>query len=255
MRLTIIGASGSFPGPASPASCYLVETAGFRLLLDLGNGALGALHQYMDIYDVDAVYLSHLHPDHCMDLCSYWVARNYAPQGRQPVIPVYGPPGVADRMAQAYGMDPDPGMREVFEFRELTPGRMSIGPIEATLQRVNHPVDAFGIRLEHGAVSMAYSGDTGPCSELVDLARDTDLFLCEAAFHEDRENPKDVHLTGVEAGDHASRAGTREVVLTHLVPWNDDTLTLEEARSSFTGPLRLARAGTVHEIGDSAGEG
>lgn len=249
MRLTIIGASGSFPGPSGPASCYLVEAGGFRLLLDLGNGALGALHHYTDIYDVDAVYLSHLHPDHCMDLCSFWVARRYSPVGPRPAIPVYGPPGVADRMAQAYGMDPDPGMRESFDFLEMAPGSFEIGPLSAHVQRVNHPVEAFGIRLEHEGISLAYSGDTAPCSELVDLSREVDLFLCEASFHDDRENPKDVHLTGVEAGEHASKARVREVLLTHLVPWNDDHLTLQEARSSYQGPVSLARPGGVHEIG------
>lgn len=255
MRLTIIGASGSYPGPNSPASCYLVEAEGYRLLLDMGNGALGALHHYADIYGVDAVYLSHLHPDHCMDLCSYWVARTYSPVGPYPTIPVYGPRGVADRMAQAYGLDPNPGMREAFEFRELLPGRLEIGPFDVQVRRVNHPVEAFGIRLGHGDVSMAYSGDTGPSSELVDIARGTDLFLCEASFHEKHNNPKDVHLTGVEAGAHASYAEVGELILTHLVPWNDDELTLDEASSSFSGRVQLAEPGAVHQIGAHAPAG
>lgn len=248
MRLTIIGSSGSFPGPTSPASCYLVEAGGFRLLLDLGNGALGALQRFVDIYSIDAVYLSHLHADHCMDLCSYWVARTYAPGGRRPLIPVYGPSGVAERMARAYGLASNPGMHETFEFREIVPGQLQIGPFTADLQLVNHPVEAYGIRLEHGQTSLAYSGDSGPCPELVHLARDTDLFLCEASFHEERDNPKDIHLTGVEAGDHARRAGTNHLVLTHLVPWNDDKRTYSEAKSSYDGPLNLARSGTVYDI-------
>ena len=79
VRLTVIGCSGSFPGPDSPGSCYLVEAEGFRLLLDLGNGALGALQRYFGLYDVDAICLSHLHADHCLDMCSYTVARLYPP--------------------------------------------------------------------------------------------------------------------------------------------------------------------------------
>lgn len=252
MRLTIIGSSGSFPGPASPASCYLVEAGGFRLLLDLGNGALGALQKYTDIYGIDAVYLSHLHADHCFDLCSYWVARTYPQGGPKPRIPVYGPPGVADRMAEAYGLDPDPGMRETFDFVELTPGEVDIGPITATVDRVNHPVDAFGIRLEHEGSTLAYSGDTATCDELTRLALDTDLFLCEASFHDHHDNPHGVHLTGAEAGAHADRAGARRLVLTHLVPWNDDAITLREARSAYTGPVELARPGAVYRIGVEA---
>lgn len=248
MRLTIIGSSGSFPGPAGPASCYLVETDGFRLLLDLGNGALGALQRFTDIYGIDAVYLSHLHADHCFDLCSYWVARTFPEGGPKPRIPVYGPTGVGDRMAHVYGLDPDPGMRETFDFVDLVPGRLRIGPFSVHVGRVNHPVEAFGIRLEHDGATLTYSGDTGACDELVRLARATDLFLCEASFHDHREHPKDMHLTGSEAGDHASRAGAGRLVLTHLVPWNDDGATLAEARRTYSGRIDLAEQGSVYEI-------
>ncbi|MBB4933682.1 ribonuclease BN (tRNA processing enzyme) [Lipingzhangella halophila] len=249
MRLTIIGSSGSFPGPDSPASCYLVEAEGFRLVLDLGNGALGALQRYTDMYRVDAVYLSHLHADHCLDLCSYWVARRFAPGGPKPPIPVYGPAGVAERMAEAYGLDPDPGMTETFEFREVTAGNLRIGPFAIDLAQVNHPVDAFGIRLEHNGKVLTYSGDTGSCDELVGLARDADLFLCEASFHDHLDHPKDMHLTGSEAGEAAQRAGADQLVLTHLVPWNDDECTLNEAQGTFDGRIELARPGMVYELG------
>src|SRR5262249_31310042 len=93
VRITVIGCSGSFPGPESPASCYLIEPDGFALLLDLGNGALGPLQRHIGLYEIGAVLLSHLHADHCLDLCGYWVARRYAPGGPKPRIPVYGPRG------------------------------------------------------------------------------------------------------------------------------------------------------------------
>ena len=104
MRLTIIGCSGSFPGPDSPASCYLLEAEGFRMLIDLGNGALGVLTAARrGLFGIDAICLSHLHADHCLDLASYWVARRYAPGGPKPPIPVYAPSGAAERMALVYG--------------------------------------------------------------------------------------------------------------------------------------------------------
>ena len=98
MRLTIIGCSGSFPGPDSPASCYLVEAEGFRLLIDLGSGALSALQRYAGLYDIDAICVSHLHADHCLDLCCYSVALTYHPEGPRPKIPVYGPSQAAVRL-------------------------------------------------------------------------------------------------------------------------------------------------------------
>ncbi|HJZ28526.1 MAG TPA: MBL fold metallo-hydrolase, partial [Streptosporangiaceae bacterium] len=81
MQLTVIGCSGSFPGPDSPASCYLLEAEGFQLVIDMGNGALGVLQRHAELFGVDAVCVSHLHADHCTDLSSYWVARQYAPEG------------------------------------------------------------------------------------------------------------------------------------------------------------------------------
>ena len=95
MRVTVVGCAGSFPGPDSPASCYLLEAEGFRLVIDMGNGALGVLQRYAGLFSIDAICLSHLHADHCIDLGAYWVARQYAPDGPQPPIPVYGPRGTA----------------------------------------------------------------------------------------------------------------------------------------------------------------
>ena len=98
MRLTVVGCAGSFPGPDSPASCYLLEADGFRLVIDFGNGSLGALQRYAALSGIDAVCLSHLHIDHCVDLYSYSVARAYHPDGQLPAIPVYGPAGTAERI-------------------------------------------------------------------------------------------------------------------------------------------------------------
>ncbi|HET7430919.1 MAG TPA: MBL fold metallo-hydrolase, partial [Nocardioides sp.] len=108
MRLTVVGCSGSFPGPQAAASCYLVEAdhdgRTWRILLDLGSGAYGSLQRYADPLSIDAVFLSHLHADHCLDLTGYYVVRRYHPAGHQPRIPVWGPEGTADRMARAYDL-------------------------------------------------------------------------------------------------------------------------------------------------------
>lgn len=249
MRITVIGCSGSFPGPDSPASCYLVQAGGFALLLDLGSGALGALQNHIGLYDIDAILFTHLHADHCLDLCGYWVARKYAPDGLKPRIPVYGPAGVAERMARAYDLDPEPGMSEAFDFRTLTPGTFEVGPFTVTAAPVNHPVEAYGFRVEHEGVALAYTGDTGECEALVELARGVDLLLAEASFVEREGLPVDLHLTARQAGVYATRADAGRLVLTHLVPWNDPGHTLAEAKSSgYRGHIELASQGAVYEL-------
>jgi len=247
--LIIAGYSGSYPGPDSPASCYVVEAHGFRLVLDLGNGALGALQRYVGLYDVGAVLLTHLQPDHCADMSSYYVARRYRPSGPPPPIPVYGPTGTAERMAQAYGMASCPGMSDTFDFRNLQPGWLEIGPLLVRVERVNHPIETFGVRVADNNSAVTYSGDTGESAALVDLARDADLLLAEASFLEGEDNPPNLHLTGRQAADHADRAGAARLVLTHLVPWHDPKRVLADAgESPYDGVVELAAAGATYDL-------
>ena len=246
MRITVIGCSGSFPGPDSPASSYLLEAEGFRLLLDLGSGSVGALQRYASIDSIDAVCVSHHHADHCLDICGFWVARTYGPEGRLPRIPVYGPEGTARRLAQAYGLHENPGMREAFDFVTLAPGKREIGPFQVTLAHMNHPVETFGFRVEHAGRVLAYSADTGSCTALAELASQADVLLCEASYVSGRDPGPDMHLTARQAAEYASRAGVSQLILTHLVPWNDQQRSLAEASAvSYDGTLSLAASGQV----------
>lgn len=271
MKLTVIGASGSFPGPGSPASCYLVTAPGvaedgvtpktWRILLDIGNGSLGVLQRYIDLEDIDGILLSHLHPDHCMDLCGMHVAIHWNPEGwHRGRVPVYGPAATSVRIAEAYGMDPEPGMSEDFDFRVWEAGRTeTLGPFRLTPHAVRHPIDeAYALRVEtdepdaSGAVVtrvLTYSGDTDTCEGLVEAARDADLFLCEAAYHEGRDDAIDgVHLTGRRAGEMATAAGARRLLLTHLPVWNDPQRAAAEARESYAGPLAVAVSGLSYGV-------
>lgn len=245
MDLTIVGCSGSFPGPESAASCYLVTADDFRLLIDLGNGALGALQRFADPGRIDAVLISHLHADHCLDMCSYQVFRTFYPSGQLPPIPVYGPAGTADRLDRAAGGDSGHPVSDSFDFVTLTPGEVGIGPLTVTADRMNHPVETFGFRLEHAGRAITYSADTGPSDRLVSLAAGADVLLCEASFTERPGLPADLHLTARQAGEHAARAGVGRLVLTHLMPWNSREHAQAEAASSYPGDLSLAVPGQV----------
>ncbi len=248
MRLTVVGCSGSYPGPDSAASCYLVEHEGFRLLLDLGSGALGPLQRHVDPLAVDAVVLSHLHPDHCLDLCPYVVLRRYHPAGRPPRIPVLGPPGTHDRLAMSYDPSARGGLHDVFEFGALRPGERELGPFRLRFDRVNHPVETYGARVEAGGGVLTYSGDTGVSDALVRLAEGGDALLCEASFTDAPDLPPNLHLTGREAGEHAEKAAVGRLLVTHIPPWTDAERVREEATAAFTGPTELVSAGATYDI-------
>lgn len=249
MRVTVVGCAGSFPGPDSPASCYLLEAEGFRLILDLGNGSLGALQRFAGLFSIDAICLSHLHADHCVDLGAYWVARQYTSDGPRPPIPVYGPRRTAERVAE-FGGEGLAAVQARFTFGDLEPATTDIGPFRVTADHVNHPVETFGFRVEHAGWRLAYSADTGESAALVRLAEGADLLLCEASFLDGPRNPPDLHLTARQAAEHAARAGVGQLLLTHLVPWNDRDRTLAEASQAYRGPLSLATSGLV--LGPSA---
>ena len=247
MKLTVVGCSGSYPGPDSPASCYIVEVAGSRVLLDLGNGSLGALQRYADLFEVDAVLITHLHVDHYVDLCSYYVVRRYHPCGTPPPIPVYGPSGTAEQFARAYGGISTEELSQIFEFRDHADA-YGLGPFDVSTTKVSHPVEAYAIRLDHAGRALTYSGDTGECDGLVTLARGSDLLLAEAAFQEGGDNPPGLHLTGRQAADHAKRADVGQLVITHVPPWHDALRTFAEAQEAYDGEASLARSGAVYEV-------
>jgi ribonuclease BN (tRNA processing enzyme) len=248
MRLTVLGCAGSFPGPESACSAYLVEADGFRLLVDFGPGSLSALQRYAGLHTIDAILITHLHCDHVLDACSYVVVRRYAPDGPYPPLPVYAPAGAPERIAAAYST-PDGPVDDVYTFYGLQPGTFPIGPFTVTVDRVSHPVETYGVRLEHGGRVLAYSSDTAPCDALVRLAQGADLFLCEASYLDGADNPPDLHLTGREAGEAATKAGVSRLVLTHLVAaWGSEAATYEAAAAAFTGPAEVARPGARYTI-------
>ena len=261
MRLTVVGCSGSVPGPQSPASCYLLEAPGvdadgrertWRIALDLGSGALGALQRYVDPMTLDAVLLSHLHADHCLDLCGLYVMLKHSPLGPRPRrrLPVWGPSGTAARMARAYDLAPEPGMNHEYDFAEWTAGEsVTIGPFTVTPVRVNHPVEAFGLRIEAGGRVLAYTGDTDACAALEPLCRNASLVLADAAFVDGRDDATGIHLSGRRAAEAVTAAGGVErMVLTHLPPWNEPDVVVAQAREVWDGPLDVAEPGASYDL-------
>jgi ribonuclease BN (tRNA processing enzyme) len=261
----VVGCAGSFPGPDSAASCYLVEAEHgsgaqrrtWRLLIDLGNGALGPLQRVCDPCTLDAVAVSHLHADHVADLVVLNVLRRYRPEGPCGPVDLYGPQGTAERLAQMAGVDPATDVSGQFAVHDWVDGEVvTVGPFEVTAVAVEHPVPAYGLRVTGPSeqdpgrrVVLGYSGDTDTCAGLRVVAAGADLFLAEAAFVEGRDDAvRGVHLTGRRAGATAAESGAQRLVLTHLIPWNDPAATLAEARAEYLGPIDLARPGAVYPL-------
>ncbi|MPV37498.1 MBL fold metallo-hydrolase [Georgenia subflava] len=263
MRLTVVGCSGSMSGPASPASCYLVQADGvdpggrrrtYSVLLDLGPGAMGALLNHVDPAALDLVAISHLHADHMVDLIGMQVYRRWHPDGGLAPLPVLAPSGALARVRGVGGDDEAEDYAGEFTFSEHVPGTaVQVGPLRIESFPVNHPVPAYGIRVSGPSsrpggpaeVSLAYTGDTDACDGVVALASGVDLLLSEAAFQEGRDTVRGVHLTGRRAGEVAASGGVRRLVLTHLQPWTDPEVVRAEAQGAYRGPVDIAAAGAV----------
>jgi ribonuclease BN (tRNA processing enzyme) len=246
VKLTVIGCSGSAPGPKSPASCYLLEHDGFRLLLDLGNGAFGSLLSLADPAAVDAVFLSHLHADHCLDVAPFVVWHRYSGRATKAQVPLYAPVAAERRLALAYDADGH-GITDVFDFVPVGPGSFTLGPFEVMLARTAHPVECYAIRLSVDGRTLVYTGDTGPSERVVDLARGADVLLAEAAHPPGPDLPAGLHLTGREAGEHAAAAGVGRLLLTHIPAWVDEIGQLFAASAVFS-ETELVHTGATYEI-------
>src|SRR5690606_21128142 len=261
MRLVVLGCSGSGPGPDSPASGYLVEAGDARIVLDLGNGTFGALQRHVDPWRLDAVAFSHLHPDHCAAFTALVVHRRYHPHppydaAARPLA-VHAPAEAPDRFAAAYAPSAaeraETDLTDVFAFHPLTDGGTAeVGSARLTARRVDHLCEAYGLRVEADGRSLVYSGDTGPCPGLVQLARGADVLLCEATWPHVTpqwdEPPTGVHLSGRQAGEHAAAAGVGRLLLTHVPAWYDGEELLAEATAAFDGPVELVVPDGAYEV-------
>lgn len=260
MRLTVVGSAGSVAGPESAASCYLLEAdAGdrtWRVVLDLGSGAIGPLQRYCDPARVDAVVISHGHPDHCADLVGLSVLRRYGPARDEalPRIPLFGPRGLDERIMQVAGAGADDrDDLAPFDFTALAHGaRVSFGPFDLTAARALHPVPALAYRIEgpsegRGRASLTFTGDTDTCEEVATLAARADVLLAEAGWAHREINPPGIHMNGTQAGELARVADVGRLLVTHVASWVDPAPTLERAAAVFPG-AGLAVPGAVHRL-------
>lgn len=243
MELTILGASGTYPAAGRPASGYLVSEAGTTLWMEAGPGAFTALCGTLDPFDLDGVFISHRHPDHCTDFFALYHALAHGGyRGKRK--PVILPSGLWDLLADfASG---SAALRAVFDPKEgFLPGEeLDIGELRITTARANHPPPTLAPRITAAGRCLVFTADTGPDRGVEALAAGCDLLLAEASLQEprDRQSPA-FHMTGREAGEMAARAGARRLMLTHIPPHLDPERTMLEAEGAFGGEVMLAVPG------------
>lgn len=246
-EVVVLGSCGAFPEPGRACSGFAVEWDGFRVVLDLGYATLPRLLELWPDGRVDAVVITHEHPDHCVDL--HGLFRMWFYGGFSGRVPLFCPPGVLARLA---GLEPDVDLEAVFDVSVL-PGSYRVGPFALTGVSLPHFVPNAGVRLAadgaDGAV-LAYTGDTGPGAGLVELGRDADVFIVEATDRVgELDRPSRNLMTSREAGVWARRAGARRLVLTHFWPGNDRAVAVAAARAEFGGEVVAAEEGLVLPLG------
>ena len=244
--MTVLGSCGAWPEAGQACSAYLIEHDGFRLLLDVGYASLPRLLEVMPADAVDAVFVSHGHPDHCADLNPLLRARALS-DSPAPALPVYALPGALDAVL---ALD-RPGMLEsACQLNEFTAGsELSIGPFQVATRLLPHWVPNAGVRISVADQVLAYTGDSGPSPDVVELARDADLFLAEATHLDPVPADSRQYLTSArQAARQAQQADARRLLLTHLWPGTDSAAVLTEAAGVYDGDLGIAISGRTVDL-------
>lgn len=252
MRLTILGSCASQPGAGEACSGYLVSSGDTRVMLDCGSGTLGPLQRYASLDDLRAIVVSHLHPDHYLDLVALRYGRTYGAAGARP-IDVYLPPGGVshlNRLASALS-GTTPFWDTALTLHEYEPGvPIPLGALTIRPHEVRHGIRSFGMRVEDGRTALAYTSDTVACDALVPLAQGAHTLLAEATLAGGAPQHHDpvTHLSAEQAAEVAAAAGVSRLVLTHFWYTADRDLAVSEAAACFAGDVRAAASGRCFDF-------
>ena len=236
LAVTILGSSGIYGTPTRAASGYLVEVDGAQLWLDAGAGTWRNLLTLCDYASIDAVLLTHRHPDHTTDVFQALHARQYGQAEPLSPIPLWAPAEALEALGN-YSSD----ISKSFDLHEVSEDRtITFNGAIVSFVRMAHPPVTLGVRIEHDGKAFAYSADSGLEADFEALARGADLFVCEATL-QDADDPWTGHLRASQAGTLAAKAEVARLVLSHLPPGRDHVRTLTEAQEAAGSiPVELA---------------
>jgi ribonuclease BN (tRNA processing enzyme) len=240
MRLTVLGSSASYAGPGRACSSYLVEAAGRSVLLDCGHGSLANLARVLDPSSLDAVFITHGHPDHFADLYALQALLRFGPDGPLPALPVWAPEGLLERVVCVLSGHGREQFFDAFTAAGLADGdTVSIGDLHVTPQAVSHEGTAFALVVEAEGRRLCYTGDTSFDAHVLTAATGSDLVLAEATLPEAYLG-RAPHMTAGQAGALATSAGADSLMLTHLWPTTPRAEILAAAKATYNGEVRLA---------------
>lgn len=241
LAITVLGCAGTWSSATSGCSSYLIDDGTSRVWVDCGPGAMTALQQHCALADVDALVVTHEHPDHCMELPVLRNAMFYGLGIER--LPLYAPRGVLHLLETLVGSR---GITPSFEPKMISDrSKASVGDIRLQFSRTDHPVETLAVRADtgEGTPSIVYSSDTGPGWSLHALAGGggVDIAVIEATLlHATTGDSLAVHRTAAFTGEDAKAAGAKRLVVTHVPPTGDGEAHRAEAERSFGGPTQLA---------------
>jgi ribonuclease BN (tRNA processing enzyme) len=263
VELIVVGAAPAYTDrPGSAASSYLVQAGGGALLLDLGHGSFANLAATLEPSTLTGILVSHLHPDHFIDLVPlrHYLKWEFSPSRR---VRVAAPAGLADRLD---ALDGHPGFTAAaLDTEQLLEGGLRFGPFEVEARRVAHTEESYGFRVSVAADAtgggaedgrpgsgrgpgLVYSGDCSRAQDLVPLIRPGDTLLSEASFGAGPVAPGAQHITAADAACAASAGGAARLLLTHVLARRSRADILAAAQAVYSGPVELVTEGDRFEV-------
>jgi ribonuclease BN (tRNA processing enzyme) len=236
MKLTVIGFWGGYPKKNGASSGYLLEHEGFQLLIDCGSGVLSKLQNIIQPEDLDAVLISHYHPDHIADIGVLQHARL-----------IQGFLGEKPATLPIYGHRSDEVEYSKLTYKEITEGieyipdvPLTVGPFQVSFIKTEHPVPCYAMRIEAEGKSFVYTADGSYKEDLIEFSKGADLLLCECNFYGHQNGKPAGHMNSIDAGQFAKKSAVKQLVLTHLPQYGELSELIREASTEFTGIIKLA---------------
>jgi ribonuclease BN (tRNA processing enzyme) len=248
MRVTVLGSAASYSGAGRACAGHFVEAAGARVLFDCGNGVISNLAQLEQPEALDAIFITHNHPDHYADLYVVHAALRYAPDGPASPMPLYLPEGLWERIPLLLSERGAADIAEAFLPITLVPGEpVVLGGLTVTPIPVEHTDPTLALVAEADGVRFAYTSDTAPCGGVREAMADADFVLAEATLPEQYAD-RAPHLTATQAGQLAREAGARALALTHIWPTSDRAEMARIASEAFGHTVVVAEEFNTFDI-------